>query len=94
MKFGCSSTPEKSTNVLRPCSCGLSLEEVLDLDRLKIVQLKHGYCQNHCAGTSHGICGMPLGAHHSNGNCFIPILDISALLLAVYSCVFPLCYRI
>jgi hypothetical protein len=67
MKFGSSSTSEKSTN---PCSCGLSLEKVLDLDSQKIVQLKQGFCQNPRADTSHGICGMPLGAHRSNGDCF------------------------
>jgi hypothetical protein len=62
---------EKSTNVLRPCSCGLSREQVLDLDRQKIVQLQHGFCQNPRKDTSRGACGMPLGAHHSNGNCFL-----------------------
>jgi hypothetical protein len=68
---------------LRPCSCGLSMEEVLELDCRKTDQLKLGYCQNPHADTSRGVCNMPLGAHHSNGNCFHPILRISIQLLAV-----------
>jgi hypothetical protein len=45
------------------CPCGLSKEEVLDLDKRDRVPLVGGKCQNPFANGSDGICGKALGAH-------------------------------
>ena len=45
------------------CPCGLTKEEVIDLDKRERVPLVRGRCQNPLADGSDGICGKALGAH-------------------------------
>lgn len=45
------------------CPCGLSKEEVLDLDKRDRVPLVGGKCQSPLANGDEGICGKALGAH-------------------------------
>ena len=50
------------------CPCGLSKEEVLDLDkRGRIILDRRGRCQNSLANGDEGICGRALGAHPQQG---------------------------
>ena len=48
------------------CPCGLTKEEVIDLDRRDRVHLIGGKCQNPLADGSDGVCGKALGAHPSS----------------------------
>jgi hypothetical protein len=48
------------------CLCGLTKEDVIDLDRRERVPLIGGKCQNPLADGSDGICGKALGAHPSS----------------------------
>jgi hypothetical protein len=51
------------------CPCGLTKEEVIDLDRRDRVHLIGGKCQNPLADGSDGVCGKALGAHTSSQGC-------------------------
>ena len=48
------------------CLCGLTKEDVIDLDRRDRVHLIGGKCQNPLADGSDGVCGKALGAHTSS----------------------------
>jgi hypothetical protein len=46
------------------CPCGLSREEVFELDKRDRVPIHEGCCQNRfLVNGSKQICGMPIGAH-------------------------------
>lgn len=54
------------------CPCGLTKEDVQDLDRRDRVPLIGGKCQNPRADGAEGVCGRALGAHQSSqGNVII-----------------------
>ena len=67
---------------LTHCRCGLTKEEVIDLDQRDRVLLVGGKCQNPLADGTEGVCGRALGAHPTTGK-FHPAIHIPTYFLAV-----------